>query len=70
MALSARHSHDEDMKRTPQLVFTAILPTDELIRLGEAAVVELERRGYDVRGKTAAQITKILRFPPPKRKAK
>jgi hypothetical protein len=33
------------------------------------AVTELERRGYDVRGKSAIQIKKILRFPPPKRKA-
>jgi hypothetical protein len=48
---------------------STIVPTDELIRLGEAAVAELERRGYDVRGKSAAQIKKILRFPPPKRKS-
>src|ERR1043165_4291140 len=41
---------------------------DELLRLGEAALTELERRGYDVRGKRAAQIKKILRFPPPMRK--
>ena len=58
------------MKKTPKLARTVSLPMDELIRLGEAAVVELERRGYDVRGKTAAEIKKILRFPPPKRKAK
>jgi hypothetical protein len=57
-------------KKTPKLARTSILPTDELIRLGEAAVAELERRGYVVRGKTATQIKKILRFPPPKRKAK
>lgn len=46
---------------------SAILPLDELTRLGEAAVAELERRGYDVRGKSAAEIKKILRFPPPRR---
>ena len=45
-----------------------ILPTDDLIRLGKAAVAELEGRGYDVRGKSAAKIKKILRFSPPKRK--
>ena len=43
---------------------STILPTDELIRLGEAAVAEVGRRGYDVRGKSAAQIKQILRFPP------
>ena len=47
---------------------STILPTDELIRLGKAAVAELECRGYDLRGKSAATIKKILRFPPPKRK--
>jgi hypothetical protein len=49
---------------------TASIPIDELIRLGEAAVAELERRGYEVRGKNAAQIKKILRFPPPKQRAR
>jgi hypothetical protein len=48
---------------------SASLGPDELLKLGEAAVAELERRGYDVRGKSADQITKILRFPPPKPKA-
>ncbi len=58
------------MEKASKLTSIPILPTDELIRLGEAAVLELERRGYEVRGKTAAQIKKILRFPPPRRKAK
>ena len=40
--------------------------TDDLKRLGELAVAELEHRGYDVRGKSAEQIKKILRFPPPR----
>jgi hypothetical protein len=31
------------------------------------AIAELERRGYDVRGKTPAQIRKLLRQPPKKR---
>jgi hypothetical protein len=48
-------------KRVP-----ASLAPDELTRLGELAVTELERRGYDVRGKSADQIKKILRFPPPR----
>ena len=49
---------------------TASIPVDELTRLGEAAVAELERRGYEVRGKNAEQIKRILRFPPPKPKAR
>jgi len=57
----------QDKKRKPDKP-AGLLPQDELVRLGEAAVAELERRGYDVRGKTAAQIKKILRFPAPKRK--
>jgi len=48
---------------------SASVGPDELLRLGEAAVAELERRGYDVRGKSADQIKRILRFPPPKPKA-
>ena len=60
----------EAMEKPPKPTRTPILPTDELIRLGEAAVLELERRGYEVRGKTAAQIKKIMRFPPPKQKAR
>ena len=31
------------------------------------AIAELERRGYDVRGKTPAQIRKLLRQPSKKR---
>ena len=46
----------------------APLRPDDLLRLGREAVAELERRGYDVRGKSAVQIKKILRFPPPKRR--
>jgi hypothetical protein len=49
---------------------TALLPRDELVWLAEAAIVELERRGYEVRGKSAAQIKRLLRFPPPKAKIK
>jgi hypothetical protein len=44
----------------------ARLSSDDLIRLGELAVAELEHRGYDVRGKSADEIKKILRFPAPK----
>jgi hypothetical protein len=60
---SGRMGNDERPSKNP----ATVLPVDELVRLGEAAVTELERRGYEVRGKTAAQIKKILRFPPPKR---
>jgi hypothetical protein len=49
---------------------SASLASDDLTRLGELAVAELERRGYDVRGKSAEQIKKILRFPPPKIKGR
>ena len=42
------------------------LATNDLSRLGELAVAELEHRGYDVRGKSADQIKKFLRFPPPR----
>jgi hypothetical protein len=56
------------IKRPGRPKRSTILPTDELKRRGEAAVAELEGHGYDVRGKSAAQIKKILRFSPPKRK--
>jgi hypothetical protein len=46
----------------------APLRPDDLLRLGSEAVAELTRRGYDLRGKSADEIKKILRFPPPKRK--
>jgi hypothetical protein len=49
---------------------TILLPRDELVWLAEAAIVELERRGYEVRGKSAAQIRRLLRFPAPKAKIK
>lgn len=60
------------MHKAPRTIIKAtdILPVDELVRLGEAAVIELERRGYSLRGKSALQIKRILRFPPPKAKAK
>jgi len=34
---------------------------EELVKLKHAALSELERRGYDVRGKTPAQIKEILK---------
>jgi hypothetical protein len=37
---------------------------ESLARLREAAVVALERRGYDVRGKTTSQIREVLRHNP------
>ena len=37
---------------------------EELARLRNAALAELERRGYEVRGKTPAQIRKMLRRRP------
>jgi hypothetical protein len=40
---------------------------EELANLKHAALTELERRGYDVRGKTPAQIREILRRRPKKR---
>jgi len=41
---------------------------DELAKLRAAAIAELERRGYDVRGKTATQIRQLLKRRPSKRK--
>jgi hypothetical protein len=40
-----------------------------LEELNNDAIAELERRGYHVRGKTAAQIRQMLRTRPPKRKS-
>jgi len=42
----------------------------ELAELKSAALAELERRGYDVRGKTPAQIRKMLKQRPFKQKSK
>jgi hypothetical protein len=39
----------------------------KLTELKDAAIAELERRGYDVRGKTPAQIRQILNRRPKKR---
>jgi len=41
----------------------------QLAELKSAAIAELERRGYDVRGKTPAQIRLILKRHPAKRKS-
>jgi len=42
---------------------------DELVSLKNNAIAELERRGYEVRGKTPAQIRKLLKRRPPKQKS-
>ena len=39
---------------------------ESLARLKEAALVALERRGYEVRGKTTTQIREVLRHHPTK----
>jgi len=39
---------------------------EELAKLKHAALTELERRGYEVRGKTPAQIREILKRRPKK----
>jgi hypothetical protein len=39
---------------------------EELAKLKHAALAELERRGYEVRGKTPAQIREMLKRPPKK----
>jgi hypothetical protein len=41
---------------------------EELAELKKTALARLERRGYDVRGKTPAQIRRILKRRPIKRK--
>ena len=42
---------------------------EELAELKNAALTELECRGYDVRGKTPAQIRKILKRRPSQQKS-
>jgi hypothetical protein len=42
---------------------------DKLAELKNAALAELECRGYDVRGKTPAQIRQILKRRPSKQKS-
>jgi hypothetical protein len=39
---------------------------EELAKLKHAALAELERRGYEVRGKTPAQIREMLKRRPKK----
>ena len=39
---------------------------EELAKLKHAALAELERRGYEVRGKTPSQIRKMLKRRPKK----
>ena len=41
---------------------------EELAELKNAALAELERHGYDVRGKTPSQIRQMLKRRPPKQK--
>jgi phosphoribosylaminoimidazole carboxylase (NCAIR synthetase) len=41
---------------------------EDLAELKNEAISKLERRGYDVRGKTPAQIRRILRRRPAKQK--
>jgi len=43
---------------------------EELAKLKHAALAELERRGYEVRGKTPGQIRKLLKRRPKKPKGK
>jgi hypothetical protein len=43
---------------------------DKLAELKSAALAELECRGYDVRGKTPAQIKQILKRRPSKQRSK
>jgi hypothetical protein len=50
-------SADSDSERRQRL-------RDELAQLREAALADLERRGYAVRGKTPAQIRELLRQRP------
>jgi hypothetical protein len=42
---------------------------EELAELKSAAIAELERRGYEVRGKTPGQIRQILKGRPLKQKS-
>jgi hypothetical protein len=39
---------------------------DKLVRLKDIAIAALERRGYEVRGKTTSQIREVLRHHPTK----
>jgi len=41
--------------------------SEELVKLKRAALADLERRGYEVHGKTPAQIREMLRRRPKKR---
>jgi hypothetical protein len=52
-------------------LFSAIMAPRKktLEELKEEAIAELERRGYDVRGRTPAQIRQILRRRPTKQKS-
>jgi len=43
---------------------------EELAELKEAAIGRLEHQGYEVRGKTPAQIKQLLRRRPPRQKSK
>ena len=42
---------------------------EKLTELKSAAIADLERRGYEVRGKTPAQIRHMLKRRPPKSKS-
>jgi hypothetical protein len=42
---------------------------EQLAKLKTAAIAELERRGYEVRGKTPGQIRQILKRRPSKQKS-
>ena len=44
-------------------------PRKNIAELREEALTQLERRGYDVRGKTPGQIRQILRRRPTKQKS-
>jgi len=54
-------------KSTPQIM-AGISRKKTLDELKSEAIAELERRGYDARGKTPAQIRQMLRERRPKRK--
>lgn len=45
-------------------------PRKDVAELREEALTRLERRGYDVRGKTPRQIRQILKRRPTKQKSK
>jgi hypothetical protein len=50
------------------LIMPDILPKKTLDELKSEAISKLERRGYDVRGKTPAQIRQMLRARSPRSK--